>query len=81
MSVRTRGIADRPGNADGTLTAAGYLIVDVMAGRTLGRWDLSLTLSNALNAAWREAQFAEASRVTPDRARWWSRCTSRQGSR
>jgi len=65
VAVRARGIGDRPGNDDGTLTAEGYLIVDVMAGRRVGSFDLGLTINNALDADWREAQFAEESRVTP----------------
>ena len=64
VSLRTRGIADRPGNDDGTLTAEGYLIFDLMAGRTFGKLDLNLTINNLLNADWREAQFADASAVT-----------------
>jgi hypothetical protein len=65
VAVRTRGIGDRPGNDDGTLTAQGYLIFDVMAGKQLGKVDVNVTVNNALDASWREAQFAEASRVTP----------------
>lgn len=65
IAVRTRGIGDRPGNDDGSLTAEGYLIFDVMAGTQIRKMDLNLTINNALNADWREAQFAESSRVTP----------------
>jgi outer membrane receptor protein involved in Fe transport len=65
VSVRARGIGSRPGNEDGTLTAQGYLIVDVIAGRQLGKLGLNLTINNALNADWREAQFAETSAVSP----------------
>jgi outer membrane receptor protein involved in Fe transport len=66
VSVRTRGIGDRPGNDDGSLTAEGYMIFDVMAGTKLGKSvDLNLTVNNVLNTAWREAQFAEESRVSP----------------
>jgi len=64
VSLRARGIGDRPGNDDGTLTATGYLIFDVMAGRTFGKLDVNLTINNLFNADWREAQFAEQSRVT-----------------
>ncbi len=53
------------GNDDGSLTAEGYLIVDVIAGTTVGKVDLNLTVNNALDADWREAQFAEESRVSP----------------
>jgi len=65
VAVRARGIGDRPGNDDGTLTAEGYLIFDVIAGRRVGSVDLGLTINNALDSDWREAQFAESSRVTP----------------
>jgi hypothetical protein len=65
VSLRARGIADRPGNDDGSLTAKGYLLFDLVAGKKLGKLDLELTLANLLDADWREAQFAEESRVTP----------------
>ncbi len=65
ISLRTRGIGDRPGNDDGSLTAKGYLIFDLIAGRKLGKLALNLTVNNLLNARWREAQFADESRVTP----------------
>jgi len=65
ISLRARGIGNRPGNDDGSLTAKGYLIFDLIAGRKLGKLDLNLTVNNVLNANWREAQFADESRVTP----------------
>jgi outer membrane receptor for monomeric catechols len=66
VSVRARGIGDRPGNGDGTLTAQGYLIFDVMAGTKIAKQlDLNLTINNALSSAWREAQFAATSAVSP----------------
>jgi outer membrane receptor protein involved in Fe transport len=66
VSLRARGIADRPGNDDSTLTAQGYLIFDLMAGRSFGKHvNLNLTINNLFNADWREAQFADSSRVTP----------------
>ncbi len=65
VSLRTRGIADRAGNEDGSLTAKGYLLFDLIAGKKLGNFDLELTVANLLNTEWREAQFAEESRVTP----------------
>ena len=36
-----------------------------MAGTQLGKVDLNVTVNNALDADWREAQFAEESRVSP----------------
>lgn len=65
VSLRARGIADRPGNDDGSLTAKGYLLFDLVAGKQLGKLDLELTIANLLDTEWREAQFAEESRVTP----------------
>jgi outer membrane receptor protein involved in Fe transport len=65
VALRGRGIADRPGNEANTLIAEGYLIFDVIAGLERGSWGLNLTLNNLLNAEWREAQFAEESRVSP----------------
>lgn len=64
-SLRARGIDQRPANEDGSLTADGYLLVDVVATYPLGRAALTLTVNNLLDATWREAQFAEVSRPTP----------------
>jgi outer membrane receptor protein involved in Fe transport len=65
-AVRLRGIGDRPASDDGTLTARGHLLVDVVAQRPLGGGaTLGLSVENLLDADWREAQFAEESRVTP----------------
>jgi hypothetical protein len=63
ISLRARGIGDRPGNDSGSLTAKGYLIFDLMAGRTIGKLDLNLTVNNLFNADWCEAQFADESAV------------------
>ena len=65
VSLRARGIGNRPGNDDGSLTAEGYLIFDLVAGRRFGKLDVNLTVNNLLNSAWREAQFADQSRLTP----------------
>jgi outer membrane receptor protein involved in Fe transport len=65
ISLRARGIADRPGNDDGSLTAKGYLLLDLIAGKKLGNLNVELTISNLLDTEWREAQFAEESRVAP----------------
>jgi hypothetical protein len=65
VSLRARGIADRPGNDSGTLTAQGYLIFDLIVGRTFGKLDLNLTLNNLLDTDWREAQFADTSSIAP----------------
>jgi outer membrane receptor protein involved in Fe transport len=64
-SLRVRGIDSRPANDDGSLTAEGYALVDLVAEHKLGKTTLGLSITNLLDADWREAQFAEASRVTP----------------
>jgi outer membrane receptor protein involved in Fe transport len=49
-----------------TLTAPGYFIFDLMMGTApTSRVSVNLTINNLLNSAWREAQFAETSAVTP----------------
>ncbi len=66
VALRARGIADRPGNDAGTLTAKGYLIFDLMAGvKPTAKLDLNLTVNNLFDQDWREAQFAETSAVAP----------------
>jgi outer membrane receptor protein involved in Fe transport len=66
VSLRARGIADRPGNDDNTLTAKGYLIFDLIAGvKPTKKLDLDLTVNNLFDQDWREAQFADTSAVTP----------------
>ncbi|MBZ0232019.1 MAG: TonB-dependent receptor, partial [Deltaproteobacteria bacterium] len=64
-AVRFRGIGDRPANDDGSLTAEGYGLVDVVAQHTLGKTTLGISIENLLDADWREAQFADESRVAP----------------
>jgi hypothetical protein len=65
VALRARGIGDRPGNDDGSLTAEGYLIFDLIAGYTFGKLDLNVTVNNLLDSDWREAQFADESAVMP----------------
>ncbi|HTL34256.1 MAG TPA: TonB-dependent receptor [Kofleriaceae bacterium] len=65
ISLRGRGISDRPGNEDGSLVAEGYLVMDLVAGTQRGSWGLNVTVNNLTNTKWREAQFAEESRVSP----------------
>ncbi len=66
IALRGRGIADRPGNDADTLTAPGYFLFDLMTGyMPTPKLSLNLTINNLLNTAWREAQFADTSAVTP----------------
>lgn len=64
-SLRLRGIDERPANDDGSLMAEGYALVDIVAEHHIGKTSIGLTITNLLDAEWREAQFAEESRVTP----------------
>lgn len=64
-SLRVRGIDARPANDDGSLVAEGYALVDLVAEHHLGKTSLGLSITNLLDSDWREAQFAEESRVTP----------------
>ncbi len=68
VALRTRGIGSRPANDDGSLTADGYLIFDIVAEHRVGRSTIGLTVDNLFDADWREAQFAEESRVSPSAA-------------
>lgn len=63
LSLRARGVGDRSANDDGSLTAKGFLIFDAVASHTVGSWRFGLTVQNLLNVDWREAQFAEESRL------------------
>jgi outer membrane receptor protein involved in Fe transport len=69
LSLRGRGIADRPGNDDNTLTAKGYFIFDLIAAvQPTKKLGINLTVNNLFNQTWREAQFADTSAVTPTSA-------------
>jgi hypothetical protein len=65
VALRGRGIGSRPANQSATLTAQGYFLVDLVAGVRVSRWDLGLTCVNLLDAAWREAQFADTLATSP----------------
>jgi outer membrane receptor protein involved in Fe transport len=69
ISLRARGLGARPANDANTLTAEGYLIFDLVASYRLGRrWGIALTIDNLLDSAWREAQFAETTRLSSEPA-------------
>jgi outer membrane receptor protein involved in Fe transport len=65
VSLRVRGIGARPANDDGSLTAQGFVLFDAVAGTRWHKIELGITAENLLDAKWREAQFAEDSRVSP----------------
>ncbi len=64
-AVRVRGVDDRPASDDGSLTADGFLVVDAVGSWRRGALELGVTIENLLDVDWREAQFADDSRVTP----------------
>lgn len=64
-ALRLRGIDSRPANDDGSLRAEGYALVDLVAEKKVGKTSFGLTITNLLDSDWREAQFAEESRVSP----------------
>jgi outer membrane receptor protein involved in Fe transport len=64
LALRARGVADRPANDEGTLTADGFFVMDLVASYPVTRsLELGITAYNLTNTAWREAQFAEESRL------------------
>lgn len=64
VSLRGRGIDRRAANDDATLIADGAFLVDVVATHRVGRAEIGLTVNNLFDTVWREAQFAETSRVS-----------------
>jgi outer membrane receptor protein involved in Fe transport len=67
VSLRARGVGQRPANDDGSLMAEGHLLFDLVAAQKLSKhFELGLTVVNLLDREWREAQFADASRVSPN---------------
>nr|WP_276203651.1 TonB-dependent receptor [Hyalangium minutum] len=58
-------LGDRPATEDRFLTAEGFTRVDVTAGYRGSWFEVTLGLQNLLNTEWREAQFANVSRL-PD---------------
>lgn len=62
-SLRFRHLGDRPANADNSLNAEGYFLLDAVAGWKQGAWEFGLNAQNLLNEAWKEAQFETESRL------------------
>ncbi len=62
-SLRLQHLADRPANEDESLTAQGFSVVDLGLGYRLGRMEVELAVANLFDVKWREAQFANESRL------------------
>lgn len=62
-SIRLRAIGDRPATEDRSLTAQGFTLLSAQIGYRGSFYEVSLTAENLLNSEWREAQFANSSRL------------------
>lgn len=62
-AARLRMVGDRPANAENTVRAKGYGIVDLSASYRLGAFEFYANVENLLNAEWNEAQFDTESRL------------------
>ena len=61
--IQVRHIGDRPANEDGSVTAFGYTIVDVVAARHFGAFEVNVAVENLFDVSWNEAQFDTESRL------------------
>jgi outer membrane receptor protein involved in Fe transport len=57
--IRFRYVDDRPANEDGSLIARGYFLMDLVGTYRWRNLELGVTIFNATNTDWREAQFAD----------------------
>jgi outer membrane receptor for Fe3+-dicitrate len=62
-SLRFRYLSARPANEDNSLTAEGYFLLDAVAGWKKNNVEISFSMQNFGNVAWKEAQFATESRL------------------
>jgi hypothetical protein len=67
-AARVRVISDRPADETNALRAQGFALASLAAGYRRGVWDLGINVENALNSTWREAQFAQTSRLRGEAA-------------
>jgi outer membrane receptor protein involved in Fe transport len=68
-SLSVMNLGERPATEDGALSASGLTRVDLTIGYTRPRFELGLAFENLLNAAWRESQFANVSRLPGENGR------------
>jgi hypothetical protein len=61
-------LADRPATEDESLTAEGFTVVDFSLAYRWRMLELRADMANLLNAEWREAQFANESRLPGEAA-------------
>ena len=66
-SLRVRHVGDRPAREDGTVTAEGYTLVDLLIRKRMRNLELSASFENLLDVSWNEAQFDTESRLRHER--------------
>lgn len=62
-SLRYRYLADRPANADYSLTATGYFVTDAVLNYSWSKYELGLVVNNVFNVKWKETQFDTVTRL------------------
>lgn len=62
-SLRYRYMADRPANEDNSIIAKGYLVNDLQASYTKGKYTFGLSVQNLFDVRWKETQFATETRL------------------
>lgn len=67
-SLRYVHVGDRPANEDGSVTAEGYTLLNLLTTYRRGPVQLSLILENVLDVEWNEAQFDTESRLAGEAA-------------
>ncbi|CAN5274544.1 TonB-dependent receptor [soil metagenome] len=67
-SIRYRTIADRPANESNTVTAQGYVLIDLFVSYETKKYMISLSVENLFNTEWNEAQFDTESRLIGEEA-------------
>jgi outer membrane receptor protein involved in Fe transport len=67
-SLRVQSIADRPATEDESLTAEGFTVVDLGLGYRWRNVEADLSVANLFDTEWREAQFANESRLKSEAA-------------
>jgi outer membrane receptor protein involved in Fe transport len=67
-SLRVQSIADRPATEDKSLTAEGFTVVDLGLGYRWRNVEADLSIANLFDTEWREAQFANESRLKGEAA-------------
>ncbi len=62
-SIRYRYMKDRPANEDGSVTALGYFVNDLVLGYSAKKYEVGVQIQNLFNVDWNEAQFDTESQL------------------